>query len=64
MFKPIKKIYIKEETRYWILTIRTAIYRTFTSSSEYSPIYIKERAILKGCQEPFYLEHYLEKIKK
>jgi len=47
IFKPIRKPYKKEETRYWILTIRTTIYRTFISSFKHPPIYIKEEAILK-----------------
>ncbi len=48
IFRSIKKIYKKEKTRYWILIIRITMYRTFISSFEYSPIYIKEEAILKG----------------
>ncbi len=47
IFKPIKKVYRKEETKYWIFTIRTTIYRTFISSLEYLPIYIKKEAILE-----------------
>ena len=49
IFKPIKKIYRKEETRYWIFTTRTTIYRTFILSFKHLSIYIKERAILKRC---------------
>ncbi len=49
IFKLIKKIYREEKTKYWILTIRTTIYRTFILSFEYPSIYIKERAILKRC---------------
>jgi len=64
IFKPIKKVYIKEKTRYWIFTIRITIYKTFISSSEHPLIYIKERATLERCQEPSYLEHYLEKVKE
>ncbi len=47
MFKLIKKAYTEEKTRYWIFTIRTAIYRTFILLLEYPSIYIKDRAILK-----------------
>ncbi len=49
MFKLIKRIYTFEETEYWILIIRTTMYRIFTSSSEHPPIYIKKGATLKGC---------------
>ena len=47
IFKLIKKMYTEKETRHWIFTIRTAIYRTFISSLEHLPIYMKEEAILK-----------------
>ncbi len=48
IFKPIRKIYIKEEIRHWIFIIRITIYRTFTLSSEHPPIYIKEKTTLEG----------------
>jgi len=48
MFRLIKKVYKKEEMRYWILTIRTTMYRTLIPSSKHPPIYIKKGAILKG----------------
>ncbi len=48
VIKPIKKVYTKEEIKYQIFTTRTAIYKTFILSSKYPPIYIKEKAILKG----------------
>ncbi len=47
MFKLIKKVYKEEETRYWILIIRTTIYEIFILSSKYPPIYIKEEATLE-----------------
>jgi len=47
MFKPIKKVYQKEETRHWILIIRTTIYKTFILSLEDPPIYIKEEITLE-----------------
>ncbi len=40
------------------------MYGIFISSSEHLLIYMKKEAILKGCQEPFCLEHYLEKAKE
>ncbi len=57
-------MYREEKTRYWILTIKTTIYRTFILSSKHLSIYIKKETILKGCQEPFCLEYYLEKAKE
>ncbi len=48
MFRFIKKIYKEEETRYWIFTIKTMIYRTFILSFKYPSIYIKEKVILEG----------------
>ncbi len=48
IFKFIKKVYREEETRYWILTTRTTIYKTFTLLLEHLLIYIKEGAILEG----------------
>ena len=47
IFKPIKKVYIEEKTRYWIFTIRTTIYKTFILLSKYLSIYIKEEVTLK-----------------
>ena len=64
IFKPMKKVYKEKEIRYWIFTIKTAIYKTFILSFEYPLIYIKEEAILKEYQELFYLKHYLEKAKE
>ena len=64
MFRPIKRIYIFKETEYWILIIRTTIYRTFTLLLKHPPIYIKKGVILEGCQKPSYLEYYLKKVKK
>ncbi len=64
IFKLIKKVYIEKEIRHQILTIRITMYRTFIPSFEHPPIYIKEEAILEGCQELFYLKYYLEKTKK
>ncbi len=64
MFRFIKKIYRKEETRYWILIIKTTIYKTFIPSFEHPPIYVKERAILERYQESSYLKYYFEKIKE
>ncbi len=49
MFKSIRKVYIKEETKYWIFIIKTTIYRTFTLLFEYPLIYIKEETTLKRC---------------
>ncbi len=60
----MKKTYKEKETRYWILTTKTTIYRTFIPLLEHPPIYIKEGAILKGYQKPSYLEYYLEKAKE
>ncbi len=48
IFKLIKKAYKEEETKHWIFIIKTTMYRIFISSSEYPPIYIKEKAILEG----------------
>src|SRR6266566_6153952 len=45
MFRPIKKAYIEEETRHWILITRTTIYKTFILSLKYPSIYIKKRAM-------------------
>jgi len=64
MFKSIRKIYKKEETRYWIFTIKTTIYKIFILLLKYPPIYIKEGVILERCQKPFCLEYYFEKIKE
>src|SRR6266566_1193451 len=58
IFRSMKKVYTFEKTEHWIFTIRTAMYRTFIPSLEYPPIYIKERAILEGCQEPSCLIYY------
>ncbi len=60
----MKRVYTFEEIEYWIFTIRTTIYGTFILSFEHPPIYIKEEAMLKGCQELSYLEYYLEKVKE
>ena len=49
IFKSIRKVYIKEEIRYWIFTTRTTIYGTFILLLKHLPIYIKEKAILKRC---------------
>ena len=49
MFRPIKKAYREKETRHWIFTTRTTMYRTFILSLEHSPIYMKKGAILEGC---------------
>src|SRR6266566_2599998 len=64
MFRSMRKTYTFEETEYWILTIRTTIYRTFIPSSEHPPIYIKEKATLERYQELSCLEHYLKKAKE
>ena len=64
IFKPMKKVYRKEEMRYWIFITKTTIYRTFISSFKHPSIYIKEEAILKRYQESFCLEYYLENIKE
>jgi len=48
MFRPMKKAYTFEETEHWILTARTAVYGTFTSSPEHPPMCTKEGAILEG----------------
>ncbi len=64
IFKSVKKVYIEEETKHWILTIKITIYRTFILLSKYLPIYIKEEAILKEYQKPFCLEYQLEKAKE
>jgi len=64
MFKFIRKIYQKEEIKHWIFITKTMIYRTFISSSEHLPIYIKEGTILKGYQELFCLKYYLGKNKE
>ncbi len=64
IFKLIKRIYTFEEIEHWICTIKTAIYRTFTLSFEYSLIYIKEEAMLERYQKSCYLEHYFEKAKE
>ncbi len=48
IFRLIKKVYRKEKTKHWILTIRTTIYRTFIPSPEHPPIYIKKGATLEG----------------
>ncbi len=47
IFGSIKKIYREKETRHWIFTTKTAIYKIFILSLEYPPIYIKEEAILE-----------------
>ncbi len=49
MFRPMKKVYKEEKTRYQIFTIRIAMYRTFILSFKYPPIYIKKETILKRC---------------
>ncbi len=49
IFKPIRKTYKEEETRHLILTIRIAIYGTFTLLLKYPPIYIKKEATLERC---------------
>ncbi len=49
MFKPMKKIYKEEETRYWILTIKTTIYGTFILLFKHLSMYMKEGIILKRC---------------
>ncbi len=49
IFKVIKKVYKEKETRYWILTTKTTIYKTFILSLKHLPIYIKKEAILKRC---------------
>ena len=59
----MKKVY-KKKKRYWIFTIRIAMYKTFIPSFKHLLIYIKERAILEKYQEPSCLEYYLEKIKE
>ncbi len=64
IFRFIKKIYKKKETRYWIFITKTTMYKIFIPLSEYPLIYIKEDVMLKGYQEPFYLEYYLKKTKK
>ncbi len=64
IFKPIKKVYIFEETKHQILTTRITIYRIFISSFEHLSICMKERAILEGYQKPFYLEYYFKKAKE
>ncbi len=64
MFRLIKKTYREEETRHWIFTIKTMIYRIFISLFEYLPIYIKKRIMLEEYREPFYLKYYLEKAKE
>ncbi len=48
IFKPIKKVYIFEETKYWIFTIRIAIYGIFIPSLEHLPMNMKEGIILEG----------------
>jgi len=60
----MKKVYWKEETKYWIFIIRIAIYRTFILSFKYPSIYIKKEVILKRYQKPFYLKHYFKKAKE
>ncbi len=47
IFRPIKKVYREKETKYQILITRTTIYKTFISSSEHPPIYIRKRGTLK-----------------
>ncbi len=47
IFKPMKKIYKKEETRYWIFTIKITIYKTFILLFKHLSIYIKKEIILK-----------------
>src|SRR6266566_2518759 len=64
IFRPIRKVYKEKEIRHWILTIRTAIYRTFIPSLKHPPIYIKEGIILERCLESFCLKHYFEKVKE
>ena len=64
MFRFIKRAYTFEKTEYQILITRTAMYRTFILSPEHPPIYMKERAMLEGCQEPSCLEYYFEKAKE
>ncbi len=44
-----KKVYKKKETRYWIFTIKTTIYRTFIPSLEHLSIYMKKGAMLERC---------------
>ena len=53
IFKPIKKAYRKEETRHWIFTIRTMIYRTFIPLSKHPPIYIKKRSHIGKMPKAF-----------
>ncbi len=48
IFRPMKKVYREEETKYWIFITKTTIYRTFISSFEYFLIYIKEEVIFEG----------------
>ncbi len=60
----VSDIEIKEEIKHWIVTIKITIYRTFILSFKHFSMYIKERAILEGCQESFCLKHYFEKTKK
>jgi len=64
IFRFIRKIYTKEETKHWIFIIKITIYRTFISLFEYSLIYIKEEAMLERYQKSCYLEHYFEKAKE
>ncbi len=47
IFRLIKKMHKEEETRYWIFTIKTTIYKTFIPLSEHLPIYIKKETILE-----------------
>ncbi len=47
IFRPMKKVYKKEETKHWIFTTKIIIYRTFILSFEYLSIYIKEKAMLE-----------------
>ncbi len=60
----MRKAYREKETKYWIFTIRTAMYRIFILLFKHPLIYIKERTILKGYQEPFCLKYYLGKAKE
>ncbi len=64
MFRSMRKIYIEEEMRHWIFTIRIAMYGIFIPLFEHPPMCMRDGATLEGCQEPSCLEHYFEKAKE
>ena len=61
MFKPIKKAYTFEEIENWILITRTTMYKTFISSLEHPPIYIKKKNYIERILKTLLLRTLLRK---